>query len=217
MPCSRDSVTAPRKLWSSVDKPGYGTASPEHGRKLNARRIKAMNAPLSAVGNASELAPLMMTMGREAREAARALALSTASRKNRALSAMAAALRRTQPAILAANSQDLAEANAAGITPAFLDRLTLDPSRIEAMAAGLDAIRKLKDPIGSIMASWRRPNGMQIERVCVPLGVVGVIYESRPNVTADAGALCLKAGNAVILRGGSESFRSSRAIHAALV
>ena len=91
------------------------------------------------------------------------------------------------------------------------------PKRIEAMAAGLDVIRKLKDPVGTVMAAWRRPNGMRIERVRVPLGVVGVIYESRPNVTADAGALCLKAGNAVILRGGSESFRSSRAIHAALV
>jgi glutamate-5-semialdehyde dehydrogenase len=175
-----------------------------------------MNAPLSAVGNASKLAALMMTMGGEAREAARELALARVSRKNQALAAMAAALRRTQPAILAANSQDLAEAESAGIAPAFLDRLRLDPSRIEAMAAGLDAIRKLKDPVGTILASWRRPNGMRIERVRVPLGVVGVIYESRPNVTADAGALCLKAGNAVILRGGSESFHSSRAIHAAM-
>src|SRR5208283_4495431 len=99
----------------------------------------------------------------------------------------------------------------------FLDRLTLNTERIEAMAAGLDAVRKLKDPVGTIMASWRRPNGMRIERVRVPLGVIGVIYESRPNVTADAGALCLKAGNAAILRGGSEGFRSARAIHAALV
>jgi glutamate-5-semialdehyde dehydrogenase len=175
-----------------------------------------MNAPLSAVGNASKLTALMMNIGREAREAARELALARVSRKNRALAAMAAALRRTQPAILAANSQDLAEANSAGVTPAFLDRLRLDPARMEAMAAGLDVIRKLKDPVGTIMASWRRPNGMRIERVRVPLGVVGVIYESRPNVTADAGALCLKAGNAVILRGGSESFHSTRAIHAAM-
>ena len=111
----------------------------------------------------------------------------------------------------------MAEAKSAGARSAFLDRLTLDAKRVEAMAAGLDAIRKLKDPVGAVMASWRRPNGMRIERVRVPLGVVGVIYESRPNVTADAGALCLKAGNAVILRGGSESFRSARAIHAALV
>src|SRR5205823_10326866 len=104
-----------------------------------------------------------------------------------------------------------------GATAAFLDRLTLDADRVEAMAAGLEVIRKLKDPVGAVMASWRRPNGMRIERVRVPLGVVGVIYESRPNVTADAGALCLKAGNAAILRGGSESFRSCGAIHAALL
>ena len=130
---------------------------------------------------------------------------------------MAEADPRSRAAILAANAEDVAEAKSAGATPAFLDRLTLDAERIEAMAAGLDAIRKLKDPVGTVMASWRRPNGMRIERVRVPLGVIGVIYESRPNVTADAGALCLKAGNAVILRGGSESFRSTRAIHAALV
>ena len=109
------------------------------------------------------------------------------------------------------------DAKAAGATPAFLDRLALDRGRVAAMADGLDVIRKLTDPIGAVMASWRRPNGMRIERVRVPLGVVGVIYESRPNVTADAGALCLKAGNAVLLRGGSESFHSARAIHAALV
>jgi glutamate-5-semialdehyde dehydrogenase len=130
---------------------------------------------------------------------------------------MAKAMRRARSAILAANAEDLAAAKSAGATAAFLDRLTLDAERIEAMATGLDAIRKLKDPVGTIMASWRRPNGMRIERVRVPLGVIGVIYESRPNVTADAGALCLKAGNAVILRGGSEGFRSARAIHAALV
>src|SRR6202023_2608686 len=100
---------------------------------------------------------------------------------------------------------------------AFVDRLTLTPQAIEAMASGLETIRKLKDPVGTVMAAWRRPNGMRIERVRVPLGVVGVIYESRPNVTADAGALCLKAGNACILRGGSESFRSAGAIHAAMV
>jgi glutamate-5-semialdehyde dehydrogenase len=130
---------------------------------------------------------------------------------------MAKALRASRGPILAANAEDVAEAKAAGATPAFLDRLALDATRVEAMAAGIDAVRKLKDPVGAVMASWRRPNGMRIERVRVPLGVIGVIYESRPNVTADAGALCLKAGNAVILRGGSESFRSARAIHAALV
>ncbi len=176
-----------------------------------------MNAPLKAVGNASNLEATMRGIGPEARSAARILALVPAAQKNRALAAMAGAIRRSRPAILTANAEDVAEAKSAGATVAFLDRLTLDPKRIEAMAAGLDAVRKLKDPVGVVMASWRRPNGMRIERVRVPLGVVGVIYESRPNVTADAGALCLKAGNAVILRGGSESFRSTRAIHAALV
>jgi glutamate-5-semialdehyde dehydrogenase len=176
-----------------------------------------MNAPLTAVGTASTLNALMTIMGRQARDAARKLALAPASRKNRALAGMAAALRRARQSILAANSQDVAEADSASVTPAFLDRLQLNAGRIEAMAAGLDAIRKLKDPVGEVTASWRRPNGMRIERVRVPLGVVGMIYESRPNVTADAGALCVKAGNAVILRGGSESFRSTRAIHAALV
>ena len=152
----------------------------------------------------------MRDIGRDARKAARALALAPAAQKNRALAAMAKAIRGSQAAILAANREDLAEAKASGATAAFLDRLTLDAARIEAMAEGLDVIRKLKDPVGTVLASWRRPNGMRIERVRVPLGVVGVIYESRPNVTADAGALCLKAGNAAILRGGSESLRSAR-------
>jgi glutamate-5-semialdehyde dehydrogenase len=176
-----------------------------------------MNAPLKALGSSGQLEATMREIGREARQAAHALALAPASRKNRALAAMAKAIRRARPTILAANAEDVAEAKAAGATTAFLERLMLDARRIEAMAAGLDVIRKLKDPVGAVMASWRRPNGMRIERVRVPLGVIGVIYESRPNVTADAAALCLKAGNAVILRGGSESFRSTRAIHAALV
>jgi glutamate-5-semialdehyde dehydrogenase len=176
-----------------------------------------MNAPLKAVGNAGNLEATMRGIGREARAAAGVLALAPVAQKNRALAAMAAAVRRLRPAILAANAEDVAAAKSAGATAAFLDRLTLDAKRIEAMAAGIDTVRRLKDPVGTVMASWRRPNGMRIERVRVPLGVIGVIYESRPNVTADAGALCLKAGNAVILRGGSESFRSTRAIHAALV
>jgi len=180
-----------------------------------------MNAPLKAVeGHGARGASLEATMrdiGRAGRHAARALALAPTAQKNRGLAAMAKALRRSRAAILAANAEDLAEAKSGGATATFLDRLSLDPTRIEAMAGGLDAIRKLKDPVGTVMASWRRPNGMRIERVRVPLGVVGVIYESRPNVTVDAGGLCLKAGNAVILRGGSESFRSARAIHAALV
>ncbi len=180
-----------------------------------------MNAPLKALDGqtqqAANLAATMRAIGREARTAARTLALATTAQKNQALAAMAKAIRRSRAAILAANAEDQAEAKAGGATPAFLDRLALDGGRIEAMAAGLDVIRKLKDPNGTVLASWRRPNGMRIERVRVPLGVIGIIYESRPNVTADAGALCLKAGNAVILRGGSESFRSTRTIHAAMV
>jgi glutamate-5-semialdehyde dehydrogenase len=180
-------------------------------------RIKAMNAPLKAVQGSANLEATMRAIGREARAAARVLALAPGAQKNRALAAMAKAIRSSHAAILAANADDLAEAKSAGAGAAFLDRLTLNAASVEAMAAGLDVIRKLKDPLGAIMGAWHRPNGMRIERVRVPLGVVGVIYESRPNVTADAAALCLKAGNAVILRGGSESFRSSRAIHAALV
>ena len=180
-----------------------------------------MNAPLKAIDGQGKVAPKleasMRDIGRNARKAARALALAPAAQKNRALAAMAKAIRGSQAAILAANRDDLAEAKASGATAAFLDRLTLDAARIEAMADGLDVIRKLKDPVGTVLASWRRPNGMRIERVRVPLGVVGVIYESRPNVTADAGALCLKAGNAAILRGGSDGFRSAAAIHAAMV
>jgi glutamate-5-semialdehyde dehydrogenase len=175
-----------------------------------------MNAPLKAVQNVGKLEATMRAIGRDARAAARVLALASGAQKNRALAAMAKAVRGSRASILAANADDLAAAKSAGASAAFLDRLALNPASIEAMAAGLEAIRKLKDPVGGIMAIWRRPNGMRIERVRVPLGVVGVIYESRPNVTADAGALCLKAGNAVILRGGSESFRSTRAIHAAM-
>jgi glutamate-5-semialdehyde dehydrogenase len=190
----------------------------EHDKKFpNARRINAMNAPLKAVASSGKLEAALREIGHEVRHAARTLALAPASQKNLALSAMAKATRSSHVAILAANAEDQAEAQAAGASPAFLDRLSLDAERVEAMAAGLEVIRKLKDPVGTILASWRRPNGIRIERVRVPLGVVGVIYESRPNVTADAGALCLKAGNAALLRGGSESFRSCRAIHAALV
>jgi glutamate-5-semialdehyde dehydrogenase len=176
-----------------------------------------MNAPLKAVGGTENLDAVMREIGRDARRAARALALAPTSQKNKALTAMAEAIRGSKADILAANAEDLADVSASNATPAFLDRLTLDADRIKAMAEGLDVIRKLKDPVGTVLASWRRPNGMRIERVREPLGVVGVIYESRPNVTADAGALCLKAGNAVILRGGSDSFRSARAIHAAMV
>ncbi len=175
-----------------------------------------MAAPLKSIEGSGDIAASMREIGRRARAAARTLALTPAEQKNRALQLMAAAIRAQVSPILAANAEDVAEARTAGITGAFLDRLALDPARVEAIAAGIDVIRALKDPVGTVMESWRRPNGMQIERVRVPLGVIGIIYESRPNVTADAGVLCLKAGNAAILRGGSDSLRSSRAILAAL-
>jgi glutamate-5-semialdehyde dehydrogenase len=176
-----------------------------------------MTAPLKTIDRPTDIAALMRDIGGRARQAARVLALAPAAQKDRALAATAEALRQSGAAILAANAEDIAEAKAGGATPAFLDRLALDERRIAAMAEGLDVVRALADPVGRVMESWTRPNGMTIERVRVPLGVIGVIYESRPNVTADAGALALKAGNTAILRGGSESFRSSRAIHAALV
>ncbi len=175
-----------------------------------------MTAPLKSIEGTGDIAAAMAEVGRGARAAARVLALAPAEQKNRALDAMAAAIRAQKAAILAANAEDVAEARAAGASEAFLDRLTLNAARVEAMAAGMEVIRDLKDPVGTVMASWTRPNGMTIERVRVPLGVIGIIYESRPNVTADAGALCLKSGNAAILRGGSDSLRSSRAIHLAM-
>jgi len=175
-----------------------------------------MSAPLMSIEGSGDIASAMGEIGRRARAAAHALALAPADQKNRALGAMAAAVRTQAPIILAANAEDVAEARAAGVTGAFLDRLALDPARVEAITAGIDAVRGLKDPVGTVMESWTRPNSMRIERVRVPLGVIGIIYESRPNVTADAGALCLKSGNAAILRGGSDSMRSSRAILTAL-
>ena len=164
----------------------------------------------------TDLTDLMNALGRRARKAARALALAPTAAKNKALAAAAAAMRARTSEILAANATDVAAADARGIAPSFRDRLLLDADRIEAMARGLDDIAGLADPVGRVLATFERPNGLKIERVATPLGVVGVIYESRPNVTADAGGLCLKAGNAAILRGGSESFHSARAIHACL-
>jgi len=175
-----------------------------------------MTAPLKSIEGTGDLAATMTEIGRRARVAARMLALAPADRKNRALQAMTAAIRAQKAAILAANTEDLAEARASGVAAAFLDRLTLNDARVEAMAAGIEVIAGLKDPVGAVTEAWTRPNGMKIERVQVPLGVIGIIYESRPNVTADAGALCLKSGNAAILRGGSDSLRSSRAIITAL-
>jgi glutamate-5-semialdehyde dehydrogenase len=176
-----------------------------------------VTAPLKAVENSENVTAVMAEIGHRAKLAGRVLALAPTAQKDAALAAMAQQIRAATAAILAANAEDLAQAKSAGATTAYLDRLKLDEKRVAAIADGIDTVRGLRDPTGVVMESWTRPNGMTIERVRVPLGVIGVIYESRPNVTADAGALCLKAGNAVILRGGSDSFGSSRAIHAALV
>jgi glutamate-5-semialdehyde dehydrogenase len=163
-----------------------------------------------------ELTELMRRMGQAALAASDVLALTDTAAKNKALAAAAAAIRAHQDDILAANAVDLARARERQLSSALLDRLELNDRRVEAMATGLEDIIRLADPIGSVAAHWTRPNGLDISRVRVPLGVIGIIYESRPNVTADAGALCLKSGNAVILRGGSESELSNRAIHACL-
>ena len=166
---------------------------------------------------AQDVAALMAEIGKAARAASRPLALASAERKHAALIGMAEAVRRNGEAILAANVLDLDNAEKAGLAPAMIDRLRLTRDRLRGIEDGIRAIAELKDPVGEVIAAWQQPNGLKIERVRTPLGVVGVIYESRPNVTADAGALCLKAGNAVILRGGSDSFHSSQAIHACLV
>ncbi|MFL5297834.1 MAG: glutamate-5-semialdehyde dehydrogenase [Phenylobacterium sp.] len=158
----------------------------------------------------------MSAMGRAAREAARALRLADAATRTRAIVAMARAVRAAAGEILAANARDVEAAKAAGLAPAMVDRLLLDAGRIEAIAAALETIAAIPDPLGEEIARWTRPNGLDIARVRTPIGVIGMIYESRPNVTADAAALCVRAGNAVILRGGSESLASSLAIHAAV-
>jgi glutamate-5-semialdehyde dehydrogenase len=164
-----------------------------------------------------DIAALMAPIGRAAVAAADVLARATTAQKNAALAAAAAALRARRTDILAANARDVKAAEAAGLGGAMLDRLRLDAERIEAMAMGVEQVMALPDPVGTVIAEWERPNGLRIQRVRVPLGVIGIIYESRPNVTCDAGALCLKSGNAAILRGGSESHHSSGAIHACLV
>jgi glutamate-5-semialdehyde dehydrogenase len=155
-------------------------------------------------------------MAQEARSAARALARASGERKDRALAAMADGLTDSRARILASNAEDVAEARAAGHAPAFVDRLTLTESRIEGMARGVRQVADLPDPVGAVTGAWRRPNGLEVGRMRVPLGVIGIIYESRPNVTADAAALCLKSGNAVLLRGGSEALRTNRVIAAVL-
>jgi len=169
-----------------------------------------------SAGTAENVAAQMRRLGDLAKAASVVLSNASTKSKNAALKAAAAAIRSDSAAILEANANDLAAAEAKGVKGAFLDRLKLDDSRVEAMAAGLESIAELPDPVGSAIAEWDRPNGLKIARVRVPLGVIGIIYESRPNVTADAGGLCLKSGNAAILRGGSESFHSSTAIAVAL-
>jgi len=159
----------------------------------------------------------MLLLGRTARQAAERLGLASTESKNAALRAAAQALRDSVSNILSANEIDLANGRQLGLSAAMLDRLALTPERIEDIAVGLEAIADLADPVGDVTAEWQRPNGLIIQRVRVPLGVIGIIYESRPNVTADAGALCLKSGNAVILRGGTEAVNSNTAIHACLV
>src|SRR5437868_14453833 len=176
-----------------------------------------MSAPLKAIDGNADLPALMNDLASAARAAVRVLALAPPEQKNRALEAMERAIRAGAAAILAANAEDVADVRAGGATTAFIDRLTLTQPRVEAMADGIRIVRDIPDPVGVVSERWQRPNGMTIERVRVPLGVVAVIFESRPNVAADAGVLCLKSGNAVILRGGSDSFRSCRAIHDCLV
>ena len=171
---------------------------------------------LERVETTANITSLMNEIGKRARKAARKLGTLPSAQKNEALRAMAAAVRAERAEILAANAEDVDAMTANGQTAAYLDRGRLDEERIEAIAQGLEAIAALADPVGEVTAAWDRPNGLKIERVRTPLGVIGVIYESRPNVTADAGALCLKAGNAVILRGGSDTIRSNLALHGAL-
>jgi glutamate-5-semialdehyde dehydrogenase len=164
----------------------------------------------------NDIPALMLDLGRAAKAAAAKLATASSEAKNTALLEAAKSLRTQAGEIMQANTLDMTAGEQKGLKGSFLDRLLLNDERIEAMAKGLEDIAELPDPVGSSLSKWDRPNGLQIERVSTPLGVIGVIYESRPNVTADAGALCLKAGNAVILRGGSESFHSSGAVMASL-
>jgi glutamate-5-semialdehyde dehydrogenase len=176
----------------------------------------AANEENAAPSDHADVNALMEQLGRAALEASSVLAQATTRQKNDALVAAAKAIRAGAAEILAANAKDMEAARARNLSAALLDRLKLDEKRVEGIARAIDEVVTLPDPIGAIAAEWTRPNGLKIQRVRVPLGVIGIIYESRPNVTADAGALCLKSGNAVILRGGSESSNSSRAIHACL-
>ncbi|MDG1709122.1 MAG: gamma-glutamyl-phosphate reductase, partial [Emcibacteraceae bacterium] len=168
------------------------------------------------MNNENDIKNLMQLIGKQAKSAAETLALATTEQKNNALAAAAKAVRAAQDDIIAANNKDMEIAKGRGLTGAMLDRLMLDQERIESIASSIEAIITLEDPIGDILETVERPNGLNISRVRVPLGVIGVIFESRPNVTADAGILCLKSGNASILRCGSESAHSSRVIHVCL-
>ena len=163
-----------------------------------------------------DIAKMMDELGRNAREAALELALCPGSKRDQALQAAANSIRDSRDSILAANQIDMSAAEERGMSTAMLDRLALNPERLESMVTGLEDVIQLPDPVGRILEEWERPNGLHIQRVAVPLGVIGIIYESRPNVTADAGGLCIKSGNAAILRGGSESFHSSQAIFQSL-
>lgn len=167
--------------------------------------------------DAENIPALMQDLGRKAKAAAAELAFAPSDAKRKALEAAADAMWTRRDEIIAANAKDLDYGREKGLTPAMMDRLLLDEARIQGMCDGVRSVAAQDDPVGAVMSEWDRPSGLHIKRVRTPLGVIGVIYESRPNVTADAGALCLKAGNAVILRGGSESFHSSGAIHACLV
>lgn len=172
---------------------------------------------LDTVAQSPDIDVLMNDIGRKAKAAARPLGFASTDRKNKALNAMADAILKNKAHILAENAKDLKDVEGGSLLASFVDRLTLNDKRVAEMAEGIRTVAALKDPVGEIIAAWDRPNGLKIERTRTPLGVIGVIFESRPNVTADAGALCLKAGNAVILRCGSDSRRSSQAIHACLV
>lgn len=170
-----------------------------------------------AAAEASDPVRIIADCATSARAAQSSLATLPSAARAAALHLAVAHLRRAAPAILAANAQDLAQGKASGLSPAMLDRLALDAARLESIAAGVAAVAELPDPVGQVIDTSERPNGLQLQRIRVPIGIIGIIYESRPNVTADAAALCVRAGNAVLLRGGSEAVHSNRAIHAALI
>ncbi len=180
-------------------------------------QMPAQMDAVPATASPDAVGTIMRGIGQRARAAARHLALASGEQRRKALQAMARALADNIPAILAANTRDVAAAKAAGMAGSFIDRLALDPGRIAAIGHSLEEIAALKDPVGDVLAEWTRPNGLRIQRVRVPLGVIGIIYESRPNVTADAGGLCLMAGNAAILRTGSDAHASATCIHRCLM